>query len=119
MRMSVFVRQTGLSISGMRYRGLPMGPAPNRFQCLYDVMVSRNLEEIIAIPFGEGYSGEGFVASCVAEFDETLFTNAELRWLEKTAADFATTTTHEITKLSHQQSEWIKCHEKGLIMNYF
>ena len=105
-------RQSCFSISGVRYRAIDMGPAPNNYQSIFEYIANNQEIDIHTTEFPDGYAGEQFSVRKDRIFNPVLFSDAELKTLHKVADAFKETSTREIIDLSHQESAW-KQNEAG------
>lgn len=104
-------KQTCFSISGLRYKAINMGPVPNNFQSIFEYLANKGEIDIGYIEFPQGYVGEQFKAHKGRAFNRNLFTDTELKTLDKVARVFMDTKTSDIIELSHLESAWQE-HEK-------
>ena len=94
---------TSYSISGMAYQAIQRGPVPLRYDGLYG-----NVSDVVErkdIFFPNDVSGERLVAK--SKFNTTLFTEEELKTLEKVSSRFRNTLTKDIVLISHDEPAWI------------
>jgi putative zinc finger/helix-turn-helix YgiT family protein len=105
-------RQSCFSISGVRYRAIDMGPAPNNHQSIFEYMDNNQEIDIHTTEFPDGNTGEQFKAREDRRFNPTVFSASELSTLHKVAEAFKDTRTRKIIDLSHQESAW-KQNEAG------
>jgi putative zinc finger/helix-turn-helix YgiT family protein len=105
-------RQSCFSISGVRYRGIDMGPVPNNYQSIFEYMANNQEIDIHTTEFPDGNTGEQFKAREDRRFNPTVFSASELSTLHKVAEAFKDTRTRKIIDLSHQESAW-KQNEAG------
>lgn len=99
-------KQSCFSISGMRYKAIDMGPVPNNFQSIFEYLANKDEIDIVSTEFPQGYTGEKFVARKDRPFKPDLFSENELKTLEKVATIFKETSTNDIVKLSHLEQAW-------------
>jgi len=99
-------KQSCFSISGMRYKAIDMGPVPNNFQSIFEYLANKEEIDIVSTEFPQGYTGEKFVARKDRPFKPDLFSENELKTLEKVATIFKETSTNDIVKLSHLEQAW-------------
>jgi hypothetical protein len=104
-------KQSCFSISGVRYKAIDMGPVPNNFQSIFEYLANNDEIEIYTTEFPNGYTGEQFKSRKDRKFNAELFTENELKTLEKVARVFKETSTEDIIKLSHLEEAW-KTNEK-------
>ena len=105
-------KQSCFSISGVRYKAIDMGPVPNNFQSIFEYLANKDEIDIFTTEFSQGYTGEQFVARKDRPFKPDLFTENELKTLEKVASVFKETSTNDIIELSHLEKAW-KENENG------
>lgn len=103
-------RSNLVSISGLEYHAIRMGPVPNNFNTLFDFAVTKSLIDINYIVFdsNNGVVGEKFVPTKGANFNDKIFSAAELKTLNEVADRFANVTVTEIINLSHQEAAWLE-----------
>lgn len=107
-------RQTGFAISGISYQAITRGPVPQRFDGLYyNVSDLVDFEEIF---YDQNISGDKVTTN--HSFDASLFTEEELKSMEKVAERFKTTTTKTIVDISHDEDAWIDNHEHRQLIPY-
>lgn len=99
-------KQTGFSISGVRYRAIDMGPVPNNFQSIFEYIQSSNKIEIENVFIDNDITGELFKKQADYTFKQELFSESEMEVLEKVADLFKQTKTREIIEMSHEESAW-------------
>lgn len=105
-------KQSCFSISGMRYKAIDMGPVPTNFQSIFEYLDNKFEITILTTEFPNGYSGEQFKVRKDRNFNANLFSEDELKTLEKVANTFNETSTNDIVNLSHLEEAWKK-NEKG------
>lgn len=109
-------KQSGFSMSGVRYRAIPMGPVPNNFNGIFEYLANKNELSVSYVHFPDGGTGEQFVSNPNKSFDKGIFTESELQVLELVADRFKNTSTNEIIEISHKEKAWIdNIAEKKLI----
>ena len=111
-------KQSCFSISGLRYKAIDMGPVPNNYQSMYEFLANNNEIEIVGTAFPNGYSGEQFKARKGRSFHADLFTENELKTLEKVADVFKETSTFDIIKISHLEEAWLKNEKDRKVISY-
>ncbi len=99
-------KQSGFSISGMRYKAIEMGPVPNNFQSVFEYLANQNEIEILYTQFPKGYIGEKFIVKGNRKFNPELFTKEELDVLNEIVKVFGKCTTKEMIDLSHKEKAW-------------
>jgi len=96
-------KRTSYSISGMTYQAIQRGPVPLRYDGLYG-----NVSDVVERKdefFPNDVSGERLVAKNI--FNASLFSNEELKSLERVASRFRNTPTKDIVLISHDEPAWI------------
>ena len=94
--------RTGYAISGMTYQAKTWGPVPERYDGLYG-NVSDIVDRVVEF-YNDDVSGERLKTK--NEFDATLFSDEELKSMEKVANRFRNTTTKDIVLISHDELAW-------------
>jgi putative zinc finger/helix-turn-helix YgiT family protein len=111
-------KQSCFSISGVRYKAIDMGPVPNNFQSIFEYLVNKDEIDIYTTEYPNGYTGEQFKARKDRKFNADLFTENELKTLEKVASVFKETSTNDIIKLSHLEEAWKKNEKEKKVISY-
>lgn len=99
-------KQTCFSISGVRYHAIDRGPVPHNYQSLFEYLANNNEFDINYINFPNGISGEQFTARAERPFNSSLFNEQELTILETVCTTFKTTSTNDISEISHLEEAW-------------
>jgi len=110
-------RQTAYSISGVKYRAIPMGPVPNNFQSIFEYLANNNEIDIYFTNFKNG-TGEQFKPNKNKQFNADIFTQDEIAVLEKITERFRNTSTDKIIKISHLEKAWIENETDKKLINY-
>lgn len=111
-------KQSCFSISGVRYKAIDMGPVPNNFQSIFEYLANKDQIDIYTTEFPNGYIGEQFKSRKDRPFNTDLFTENELRVLEKVATVFNSTSTSDIIELSHLEEAWKKNEKDKSVISY-
>lgn len=110
-------RQTAYSISGVKYRAIPMGPVPNNFQSIFEYLGNNDEVDIYFTTFENG-TGEQFKPNKNRQFSADLFSQDEIAVLEKVTERFRNTSTDKIIDISHQEKAWIENKADKKLINY-
>lgn len=108
----------GFSMSGMRYKAIPLGPVPNNFQSIFEYLSNKGEIDIEYIEFPNGNTGEKFIAKRDRPFKADLFTKNELEVLEKVAAEFRDKSTDDIIRFSHLEEAWKENEKNKNVISY-
>ncbi|MBU6168126.1 MAG: DUF4065 domain-containing protein [Bacteroidetes bacterium] len=111
-------KQSCFSISGVRYKAIDMGPVPNNFQSIFEYLANKDEIVIYTTEFPNGYTGEQFKARKDRKFNAELFTENELKTLEKVATVFKETSTNGIIEISHLEEAWKKNSKDQSVISY-
>jgi len=111
-------KQSGFSISGVRYQAIQMGPAPYNFQSIFEYLVNQGEIDIAYTQFPQGYVGEQFKPLKNRTFNESLFSETELKTLEKISKLFKTTSTKDIIELSRTEDAWKENEKNKSLISY-
>lgn len=111
-------KQSCFSISGVRYKAIDMGPVPNNFQSIFEFLANEGEIDICYTQFHQGYKGEKFIAKNNRAFNSTIFSETELKVLEKVSTVFKSTSTTEIIELSHLEEAWKRNKKEKSIISY-
>lgn len=96
------------SISGIRYRAIQRGPVPYKFQGIFEYLIDGGYIDTENITFSQGYTGVKFICREGHNFNETLFTEEELKAMKKVVEVFKDKNASQISDLSHNESGWIE-----------
>ncbi len=98
-------KQTCFSISGLTYQAIQKGPVPKNYDWIYDNAMEKKMVTVQLHDYGN-YMGEQFMPTGERVFDETLFTESELKAMHTIAETFKTDTVNQIVNKSHQEAAW-------------
>ena len=101
-------RELGVSMSGIRYKAIPYGPVPDKFQTLFENLAETYVIDIFYTLSDNGGRKEKLIGRPDRPFNPTLFTATEISFLEKVAATFFVTTPSDIVEISHKEVGWIE-----------
>ncbi|WBX81274.1 DUF4065 domain-containing protein [Virgibacillus salarius] len=104
------------SISGLKYKHLPMGPVPDEYDLLLDFVTKSGEvnKEFIDI---SGYDNQGERFYAIGEFNETLFDIDEIQTLEDVYEKLKYYNSRDLSDLSHTEDAW-KCTNHVEIISY-
>lgn len=111
-------KRSCFSISGVQYRAIDMGPVPNNFQSIFEYLGNTGKIEIHYKQFSDGGEGAQFKSRKDHPFQPVLFSDAEMEVLNKVAATFKNTSTHDMIQLSHLEEGWKKNEKKKSNIDY-
>lgn len=100
-------KQTGRSITGLRYAAIEFGPVPDHFNSLYEMMTDEGVVAISGNITEFGYT-ERFLLGSKRKTDLSVFSEKEIATLEKVYEQLKGITTAEIVELSHQEEAWLQ-----------
>lgn len=107
-----FKRST-ISISGLQYKRLPMGPVPDDYDLLLDLVVKTGEIDKEIVSMGYPNPGEKFTAS--GEVDFSVFNKDEIRVLEDICELLSRYNSQKISDLSHEEDAWLKTDHVDII----
>lgn len=110
-------KRHGISMSGIEYQAIQMGPVPLHFQSHFDLAQRNNVIRIDEVLFPTGMVGEKFEA-IGDRFNKSLFSNNELDILNEIYNLFKDTSTNDIIEISHKEKAWIKCEKDRQTIPY-
>ena len=96
-------RESGMTITGLSYKALDYGPVPEHWDRIYS-----QFDEIIQVPRIVG-EREGTELQAKVKTDRAKLTNFEKEILDKVCARFATVSSAEISRISHEEEAWLQC----------
>lgn len=111
-------KESCFSISGVRYKAIEMGPVPTNFQSIFEYLYNNGEVDIYTTEFPGGYTGEQFKAKNDRPFRTELFSDEELKVLEKVATLFKSTSTGDIIELSHLEEAWKENQSEKRVISY-
>jgi len=111
-------KQSGFSISGVKYRAIPMGPVPNNFNSIFEYLSNNNEVDIYYTTFHDRGAGEQFKSNPDRKFNSELFTEKELMVLGDISKRFKHTSTDEIIETSHKERAWIENESEKKFIDY-
>lgn len=98
-------RQRGMAMTGLGYRAIDFGPAPDRWDRVFS-----EFDEIQQVPRPMGeYEGTALVAGTMPE--ENILSNAEKDIIRAVCSRFKDYSSREISAISHEEPAWILYHE--------
>ena len=97
----VSYREQGTAMTGLAYKAISYGPVPDRWDKVYS-----EFPEIIQElrPVGE-YTGSVLKSNTNA--DTSLFSDAELKIMDKVCSSMGSYTARALSELSHKEDAWI------------
>jgi len=101
-------RELGVGMSGIRYKAIPYGPVPDKFQTLFENLAETGIIDIIYSSLDNRSRKEKLVGREDRPFNPILFREEEIGFLEKVANTFKDTTPGEIVEISHKEVGWIE-----------
>lgn len=107
------------SITGLSYRAIPLGPVPNSYDTIFDLMTNSKIIEKDYKVFDDGGVGERFFPSEATSFNPSLFEERELVILESIHDKFRDISTSDIIRLSHNEKGWIENQENSNLIDYY
>ncbi len=110
-------KETGFSISGVRYKAIDMGPVPNNFQSIFEYLANHDEIDVFSTPFSNGI-GEQFIARKDRRFNKEVFSEKEFDVLKTVAKKFKMTSTTDIIQLSHLEEGWKKNQKEKSEISY-
>lgn len=109
-------KRTTVSISGLQYVHLPMGPVPEEHEILLYLLV-RGKEHIEKEYVDLGYENPGELYKAIGDFDESLFDPGELKTLGDVYEALNCHSSTSISNHSHKEMAWLNTSD-GEIISY-
>lgn len=110
-------KRTGYSISGCRYCAIPMGPVPDEYRTLNDLLVEQGYLEVSFLLKDDEYI-EILRPSPNARLNMDVFTSSELETLNLIFKQLGYEKTKDIVGRSHEESAWIANHTTKSQISY-
>lgn len=111
-------KQSGFSISGTKYKALPMGPVPDKFNSIFEYLANKNEIDIYYTNFANGGTGEQFRPNKNRKFNADLFSKEELGVMKNIVERFKNVSTNEIIEISHKEKAWIENQAERKFIDY-
>lgn len=111
-------KTTGYSISGAKYMAIPYGPIPDGYESIYDHATKQGYVDVNRQQFPNGLVGDQYLPRIEKAFESELFSEVELKVLEKVAKVFGETNTSDLVEISHQEKAWKENHSSNAFINY-
>lgn len=105
-------RDVGRGMSGLSYKAIQYGPVPIEYNRVYSIS---DLRQRI-IYFDSGKYGQKLESDLSP--DISVFTEDEMRTLEKVASRFSNTNAGEISDISHEEDAWKKNIDTGALISF-
>jgi len=110
--------KVGLSISGIQYQAIQMGPAPNNFQSIFEYLSQNKDIDIHFTTYRTSSIGEQFIPNAYRSFRPEIFSERELNELEEIAERFNNCATDRIINISHMEKAWIENERDRKMIDY-
>lgn len=110
-----YFKKAGVSMTGITYRAIPLGPVPAEYDKLYMKLVDDGLIQITPKLIKDYYAD---MFQGLKEFDASLFTPPELKVLEGVKEKLCPLSTREIVELSHEESAWLQNNKSKDLISY-
>ena len=92
------------SISGAKYCPIDMGPVPDNFNTLFEMLVNEEALDVNYQTFPDGGTGEKYTP--LRNLDKSLFAQDELDILHHVKEELKYLSTQEVIELSHREKAW-------------
>lgn len=113
-------QSTGYPISGARYKAIPYGPVPNKFETLYEKLATDDVIDSFYEKLENGSQKDYLKGREDRPFDAQYFSVEELKILKTVADTFRDYSPTKIVGISHKELGWIANQEtKGLISYHY
>jgi len=108
-------KETSVSITGTRYIPLPYGPVPDNYELIITTMLREGLLEKNEIAFDTKGDIVGEQFTPLAESQESIFSEQEIKVMKFVADKFREYTSTRIADMSHQETAYKKCQDQDVI----
>lgn len=101
----VHFRDTGQSITGLKYTAIQYGPVPNNYDMLFGALSAMDFIDIeySMTEYGEV---ERIVPNPEYQFDQSKLVESEMKVIKFIANHFRSTSASKIAEISHRESAW-------------
>ena len=103
---------------GLQYRAIALGTVPSNYDRILANVVEKELVQVEYVQFNNGNVGENYKYNPLHPFDESLFSELELKTLQSVVENFKDKTTTQIVKQNHQEKAWIDNYEQRGVVDY-
>lgn len=107
---------TGYSMTGITYKAIQYGPVPAQYQKLFVKLCDDEKIAIQETEFGPGIFGD--IIKSTEPFDESLFSEPEMKVLDFVAGRLASLNTAKLVENSHEESAWQQNHAQRALISY-
>lgn len=111
-------KETGRSISGIRYAAINYGPVPNNFQSIYEYLSNNNSIDIQYLHYKSGSTGEKINMPVKVKMNIDLLSEHELDVLKRVLNKFLKSNTNQIVEYSHLEKAWTDHAQSKSIISY-
>lgn len=102
-----------LSITGLKYARLPMGPVPDDYDMLIALLL--HVDKKIKREYVDFGNGQGELFTSFEDFDPSLLKEEEIKTLETVLKFLQPHTSKSISELSHNELAWLETKNSELI----
>lgn len=110
-------KNTGRSITGLKYVAIDFGPVPDHFGSMYDMLIDEQVIGINGSMTDFGFT-ERFVAA-KSDIDKSVFEESEINAIENIVKELGRNSTKEIVEKSHQEEAWLENQASKSTISYF
>lgn len=102
-----------VSITGLKYAKLPMGPVPENYDML--ILLMLNHDKLINREYKDFGNGQGELFTTLEDFNPSLFDDEEIKTLEIISKVLQPHNSRSVSELSHRELGWLKTRDSELI----
>lgn len=110
-------KNTGRSITGLKYVAIDFGPVPDHFGSMYDMLIDEGVIGINGSMTDFGFT-ERFVAA-KNDIDKSVFEESEINAIENIMSELGKNSTKEIVEKSHEEEAWLENQASKSTISYF
>jgi putative zinc finger/helix-turn-helix YgiT family protein len=108
-----------VSISGLKYIPLSLGPVPDKYDILLAQIESCGSIRVDYVQFPDGNIGEKFIPGINARFNPDSISRSELDTLESVLSKFKHMSAQQIVDISHQEKAWADNYSHKKVISYY
>ncbi|GAB4234043.1 MAG: DUF4065 domain-containing protein [Ekhidna sp.] len=112
-------KRFGTSISGARYRAIPYGPVPHRYETLYEQLAETDIIDNYYQTTNNGSRRDKLVGREDRKVKESFFNKNEREVLDTVAQKFKKTPPTKIVDISHEEAAWLTNQASRSEISYF
>ncbi|MBN2753593.1 MAG: DUF4065 domain-containing protein [Candidatus Goldbacteria bacterium] len=108
-------KNSGISMTGLRYAHGPYGPVVDEYHDLFDYMAAKKMVNMQVIPFE---TGEGHQYTNLSEPDESVFSESEKKLVDEICVKLTPLSSKQLSEKTHKEVQGWKDTASGQYITY-